>query len=201
MSFHPARRFWDAAYAAGDHLEHWQGSDPAVAVAPLLAPGALPSAGAVLDLGCGAGAEAVHLAECGLRVWGLDLSLTALALGRHRAAGAGVRVGWLGGDVLTLPVAGGTVDAVLDRGCLHLLERRWWPAYAREVHRVLAPGGVLLLLGARRDDEEAGLVGLGTAELDRAFPSHLFRRGRPEPIELHAPAGDLPAHRVLLRKR
>ena len=49
-----------------------------------------PAKGPVLDLGCGSGRAAVHLAELGYRVTGLDRQPEALALGRRLAATRGV---------------------------------------------------------------------------------------------------------------
>jgi SAM-dependent methyltransferase len=69
-------RFWD---------EHYR-NPPAVRVNPLLTEiaGPLP-AGTALDLGCGAGGDALWLARRGWRVTAVDLSGVAVESLRHRA--------------------------------------------------------------------------------------------------------------------
>ncbi|MCW2959823.1 MAG: methyltransferase [Thermoleophilia bacterium] len=98
-----------------------------------------------LDLGCGTGADAVFLAEQGIETSGLDMSTTALALAKERAERHGVRIEWLQGDVLQLPLEDGCMDLVLDRGCLHHVAVSDQATYATEVARVLRPGGTLLV--------------------------------------------------------
>ncbi|WP_448223298.1 class I SAM-dependent methyltransferase [Gordonia iterans] len=57
--------------------------------------------GTALDAGCGAGAEAVWLAERGWRVTGADVSPTALAIAASRARAAEVEVDWVEADLTT----------------------------------------------------------------------------------------------------
>jgi SAM-dependent methyltransferase len=163
--------------------------------------GAERAAGRVLDVGCGAGVEAIYLAGLGLEVIGVDSSREALRRARERADEAGVEVDWRLESVYRLPVDDAWADLVLDRGCLHGIDREDRPDYAREIERVLRSGGRLLLRGAREDDEERGLVGIGAEELDRLFPAARFTRGPVAPITLHARADALPAVLVLVRKR
>lgn len=61
--------------------------------------GGLPT-GTVLDVGCGAGAEAIWLASAGWQVTGVDISPRALAYATERAATAGVsdRIQWVEAD-------------------------------------------------------------------------------------------------------
>jgi SAM-dependent methyltransferase len=201
--------FWDRSYRDGSYLEHWEAPEvPAelVAVAAelvteLAAAGRPPAAATALDVGCGSGLEAVHLAEAGLSVIAVDSSRPALELARERAEAAGVALDLRPGSALALPVESAAIDLALDRGCLHGIDREDRPAYAAEIERVLRPGGRLLLRGAREDDEEQGVLGLAAPELDRLFPAPAFTRGPVVPIELEARAGSLPGNRVLLTKR
>jgi ubiquinone/menaquinone biosynthesis C-methylase UbiE len=98
-----------------------------------------------LDLGCGTGGDAVLLASRGIDVTGIDASASALDQARRRADEAGVQVTWIEGDVLELPLPGASVDLATDRGCLHHVAVDDQATYAREVARVLRPGGRLLL--------------------------------------------------------
>lgn len=198
----PFESFWDRAYRAGDHLEHWEAPSVPGELAALVAAGpvlGLAPAARALDVGCGSGQEAVFLAAAGMEVIAVDSSRPALELARERAAAAGVEIGLRAGSAFDLPVESGSIDLVLDRGCLHGIDRDDRPDFAAEIARVLAPGGLFLLRGARDDDEEAGLFAVGAAEIDALFPPPAFGRGPVVPVVLAAPAGDLPANLAVLR--
>lgn len=192
--------FWDRAYRDGDHRNHWEPPEVPGELAALVASGRLAPRATALDVGCGSGVEAVYLAESGLDVIALDSSRRALELARDRAETAGVTLDLRCGTVLDPPVEDGAVDLAVDRGCLHGIDREDRPDYAAQLTRVLRPGGLLFLRGARRDDEDQGVLGLVPEELDDLFPPPAFVRGPMEPIELAARAGNLPAYSVLLRR-
>lgn len=201
----PFDSFWDRSYRDGSYLEHWDppGVPAELAALAALPPGSggIPAGATVLDVGCGAGTEAVYLAGLGFRVIGVDSSRKALERARKRERAAGVEVDWRAGSVYALPVDDGSADLVLDRGCLHCLDREDRSDYARETGRVLAPGGRLLVRGAREDDEEEGVVGIGAAELDRLFPAPpegRFERGPVVPFELRSRTGVLPSVMVFI---
>ncbi|MER7519175.1 class I SAM-dependent methyltransferase [Streptomyces sp. NPDC126499] len=99
-------------------------------------------AGAVLaDLGCGPGHVAAWLAERGPAVVGVDLSPAMVAIGRERCPGVEFREG----DLLRLPARDGEFDgAVALYSLIHLSPDELGPALA-EIHRVLRPGGPLLV--------------------------------------------------------
>ena len=97
----------------------------------------------VLDAGCGDGALAVAAAACPLRVIGLDAAVPMVTAAR--AHGPVVR-----GDVTALPLANGTVDAVVLVNVLHHLDE---PDLAlREARRVLGPAGLLVAGTVARSD-------------------------------------------------
>lgn len=196
------RAFWEAAYAAGEHLEHWDPGRASPEVAALVAAGGARAGETALDLGCGTGRDLLPLAAHGLRAVGVDVALGALALHRRAAREGGAGGAHLAaGGVLALPLADGSVDLALDRGCFHLFPPADRGRLAGEIDRVLVPGGRLLLRGAREDDEEAGLWAVDAAALDRFFPRRRYDRGPLVPLALEAPAAALAGHLVLLTKR
>ena len=110
----------------------------------LARPERLPSAARfarILDAGCGGG---LALAELSARfapsaIAGVDSDAALIAQARRAHPDADLRVG----DVAKLEFADGGFDLVLCHQLLHHLSA---PAQAlAELHRVLAPGGVLLL--------------------------------------------------------
>jgi len=111
---------------------HWLAEARGRLVPPAARPGAV-----LLDLGCGAGLLAPHVAGKGYRHVGVDLVGSAL----EQAAAHGVEA--VRADVTRLPVADASVDVVSAGEVLEHV-RDWRPA-VREACRVLRPGGVLVL--------------------------------------------------------
>jgi SAM-dependent methyltransferase len=101
--------------------------------------------GRALDLACGAGRNAVWLAEQGWPVTGADFSDVELANARGLAAERGVEVEWVQADLLDWepPPRAFDLVAVLY---LQLPAEERQPVHARAANAV-APGGTLLVVG------------------------------------------------------
>jgi 2-polyprenyl-3-methyl-5-hydroxy-6-metoxy-1,4-benzoquinol methylase len=101
--------------------------------------------GRALDLACGAGRNAVWLAERGWSVTGVDFSDVALANARGLAAERGVEVEWIHSDLREWQPDGAAFDLV---AVLYLQvpadERRLVLGRAAAA---VAPGGTLLVVG------------------------------------------------------
>ncbi|MFD7639657.1 class I SAM-dependent methyltransferase [Kitasatospora sp. NPDC059795] len=104
--------------------------------APAVVGGGLP----VGDLGCGPGEATALLSGLGVRAFGLDLSAGMLAQARLARPGEA----FVRGTLLALPLAGGSLGAVLARYSLIHLKPGQLPLAIAELRRVVAPGGRLL---------------------------------------------------------
>jgi SAM-dependent methyltransferase len=174
---HTTRAFYDAI--AEDCAEHFRGDlkprplERAVltAFAELVAADGLD--GEVVDLGCGPGRVTALLDRLGLPVSGVDLSASMLAVARREIP----HLRFEQGSVLELDLADGALAGALSwYSSIHTPEDRLPDLFA-EFHRILAPGGRLLV---------AFQAGDAPLRLERPFghPVTLdFQRRRPKRIE------------------
>ena len=97
----------------------------------------LPADARILDAGCGSGRNMVDLAHYGT-VTGVELSPTSVRLAREREAGE-----VLEGSVLDMPFDDGAFDLSVSLDVIEHLEDD--VGALRELRRVTAPGGALLV--------------------------------------------------------
>lgn len=111
----------------------------------------LTPADVVIDVGCANGAHTLVAAGCCQRIYGFDYDARHLAVARRLAAGRGtVNAHFFAWDVTRrFPFRDGTIDAALFLDVIEHLHPRI--AVLREIHRVLRPGGRLLVSGPNRD--------------------------------------------------
>jgi SAM-dependent methyltransferase len=97
----------------------------------------------VLDVGCGPGVEVVRFARAGARVTGVDAAPNAIALAAANAAQQGVHPTLDVADGEALPYADRSFDFVYAHGVVQYAadDRK----VIAECHRVLRPGGLLLV--------------------------------------------------------
>jgi len=120
--------------------------------------------GEVLDLGCGTGENALHLASRGHRVVGIDGSPTAIDAARRKGAERGIEATFLVGDALELRRLRRRFETVIDCGLFHVFTDEERQRYVESLGEVLASGGVIHVLcfsdaeppgfGPRRVSEE-----------------------------------------------
>lgn len=179
MKARDERAFWDEAFRflPREHVEvSDQILDPELAG---LAPGT------ALDLGCGAGTNAIKLAGQGWRVMGVDWSPTAVAMAQAAAAERGLPVTFVEADIAAWKPAA-SFDLVT---CTFALSgRNGHFEILQNASAALAPGGTLIVAewdpsmaerwewedGALQDAEELASLLTGL-EIEKTEVRHLER--------------------------
>ncbi|GAB7186517.1 class I SAM-dependent methyltransferase [Kitasatospora sp. Ki12] len=160
--FPPAESWWDRFYADRSADRPFFTPAPDENLVSYLDRGLLRP-GRALDLGCGPGRNAVHLACRGFEVDAVDLSSAAVAWAGERAREAGVGTGlrFHRASIFEAELPYAQYDLVYDSGCLHHLPPHRRVSYLALLDRVLAPGGHFAVtafaagaMGSERPDEE-----------------------------------------------
>ena len=137
--------FWEDFYRPGQ--QPWSGRPNQVLVTELADQPRSGRRGTALDLGCGAGADAIWLAQQGWTVTGVDISAAALDHAATEADAAGVadRIEWLQRDL-----DGGLPDGTWDlvaAAYLHSPVELQREKVLRRAAAAVAPGGTLIVIG------------------------------------------------------
>jgi SAM-dependent methyltransferase len=131
----------------------------------------------VLDVACGTGVVARLAAKpvgSTGQVIGLDNDAEKLAVARSLPPVPGVSLAWQEGNALAMPFTDASFDALLCQQGLQFFPDR--PAALREMHRVLVPGGRLVLSvwgSLEQCPGHAALVGALERHLGTAAASHM----------------------------
>jgi len=156
---------WDASYRDGP--APWDTGQPQPAIVRVASEGGC--AGLVLDAGCGTGENALHVASLGLRVLGVDVAETALAIARAKAAARGIEVDFAAADALQLKHLGRMFETVLDCGLFHTFDCSERPGYVASLASVTEHGGTLYLLCFSDEGLDTGPHPVSQEELTSAF--------------------------------
>lgn len=109
----------------------------------------LPTEGLdIVDVGCGAGSQAIMWSERGHHAQGVDISAPLIDLARQRARDAELSARFAVGSAGQLPLPDASVDVVLVSELLEHLNE--WQPCVDEAVRVLRPGGVLYMSTTNR---------------------------------------------------
>ena len=124
----------------------WERRNVAESWQPLLEGPDAPEPGRALDIGCGSGRDAVHLAGRGWQVTAVEFVDKALARAKQRAAEEGVEVRWVRGDVGELGRLGlePGYSLLYDIGCIQSLSDSARRGAAAGLTELAAPGARLL---------------------------------------------------------
>jgi len=107
----------------------------------------------VLDAGCGAGVPITQTLSERFRVIGVDVSERQLALARENVPNAE----FIQADLVTLDLPDATFEAIVSYYAIIHVPREEHPALLANFHRMLIPGGLLLVsmgAGDNPDDTE-----------------------------------------------
>lgn len=99
---------------------------------------------AVLEAGCGIGTDGVQFARAGAQYAGLDFSPTAVRLARRRFQLEQLRGCFVRGSITSIPTKDASFDLVFSHGVIHHIPDT--EGAIREYHRVLRPGGTVLVM-------------------------------------------------------
>jgi SAM-dependent methyltransferase len=116
---------------------HWWYRGRRTVLSRVIADLGLPRPARVLDAGCGSGRNMVELAQLGA-VTGVELSKTSVSLARARLLGDVVE-----GSVLAMPFDPDSFDLAVSLDVIEHLDED--VEALRELRRVVAPGGALLV--------------------------------------------------------
>lgn len=159
------KRGFDGAYAG---TPPWDIGRPQRAFVRLVETNAIE--GAVLDVGCGTGENALYLAERGYTVWGIDASPRAIETAERKASARGLRATFLVYDAFELADLGRRFETAIDSGLFHVFsDRKHASAFAAALRTVLRPGGRYYALGfSGREPNHRG-PSMTEAEIEAAF--------------------------------
>ena len=103
----------------------------------------------VLDAGCGIATDGINFARAGASYTGIDFSPSALSLAERRFNLEGKSGRFVAGSIVELPFDDGAFDLVYSNGVIHHLQET--EQAVSEMHRVLRPGGVAIVMVYHRD--------------------------------------------------
>ncbi|MGM9465394.1 class I SAM-dependent methyltransferase [Streptomyces murinus] len=155
--------YWDSLYDAGYEI----GPSTADEQQWLRALVGIEPGMRALDVGCGKGELSAHMADWGMRVTGLDFSLSAIAAARDAHSDRGGLLDFQLYDVTatrSLVPAPEPVDLVICRYSFEFVDS---PRFMVHLSRWLKPGGVLHITSTIADRMPHGVAhrGIATARL------------------------------------
>ncbi|WP_019913156.1 class I SAM-dependent methyltransferase [Paenibacillus sp. HW567] len=101
--------------------------------------------GRVLELGCGAGRNAIYMAKHGCFVDAIDISQEAIHWGIERAKTANVDINFLCQNIFDLKIESEIYDFIYDSGCFHHILPHRRVSFLNMVIKSLKPGGYFAL--------------------------------------------------------
>ncbi len=197
---------WEDLYQQGDTPWYDGSSWP-----PLerLVSDTCPPDGSILEVGCGYGVDAIHLASLGYRVKATDLSPTAIARARATADQSGARVDFQVEDFYTYQ-DNAQYDLTYDKSVMANSQNADSRIeFSRLAASMLADGGHWISVSANNDNlnpdgtgrDERGYPRLSVLELACALEPHFEIQSITQEIFGSTPANSIRSWVVVSRKR
>lgn len=188
MSYNTQTSFFEQAYLTGTDV--WSHSPLYAHTVAYLQQ--IPTQGVILDVGCGRGEWAFVLGAMGRKVIGIDVIEKVITTNKTVAEMRNLKgqVGFVVGSVFDIPFQNSSFSSVVDIELLQHVLPQDREVYAKEIDRVLAPGGLVFLsqlskqtpffMGARPSSMITGSIEVygvyyhffSPTELQALFPSY-----------------------------
>jgi 2-polyprenyl-3-methyl-5-hydroxy-6-metoxy-1,4-benzoquinol methylase len=132
----------------------------------------------VLDVGCGAGTDALYLASKGCKVTAIDISHEAIKIARERAGKAGVEIDFIAGNFVDVEFHNESFDFINDRGFFHHIDPRKREKVAVKINDLLKSNGYYYLRcwSDKQEESNRGPHRISKDEIKDAF-SKFFKIG------------------------
>lgn len=192
--------YWNEAYRDGTYLKNWDYQYASQELIGLLLLLNLNEQSTLLDLGCGAGRDAIYLSQLGYNVHGVDFSEEAIRIAIERAKEMKTKTHFQVANVLSLPFPNESFELISDRACFHHIAHEDRSQYANEVSRTLKSGGYLLLRGSFREEKDS-FYAVTEETIKKYFSKEDLTIVKILPIVLANNAGQLGGNITLIRKR
>jgi SAM-dependent methyltransferase len=142
---------WNARYVQGD--TPWDRHSTVHELDRVLAEGWV-GPGRALEMGCGTGRNALHLARAGFDVTAFDLAPRAIELAREHARRAALQVDFRVADFRHLPDLGTPFPFLFDSGFYHCVRKELLRDLLAFLERVTRPGSLWLTLAGNANDPQ-----------------------------------------------
>jgi 2-polyprenyl-3-methyl-5-hydroxy-6-metoxy-1,4-benzoquinol methylase len=171
-------RDWEKIYSQYDLTEiPWHSDEPDQELVDLIESGEIKPH-LVLDVGCGAGTDAIYLAAMGCEVTAIDISHEAIKIAQQRAVRERVKIDFIADNFMEFDFHDTTFDFINDRGCFHHVNPRDRHKFAVRINDLLKNNGFYFLRcwSDKAEETERGPYRLSKDEIRATF-SKYFKVG------------------------
>jgi SAM-dependent methyltransferase len=171
-------RDWEKIYSEYDLTEiPWHSDEPDQELVDLIEGGEIKPH-LVLDVGCGAGTDAIYLSAIGCEVTAIDISYEAVRIAKQRAARERVKVNFIADNFMEFYFHDQIFDFINDRGCFHHINPRDRHKFAVRINDLLKNNGYYFLRcwSDKAEETERGPYRLSKDEIRDTF-SRFFTVG------------------------